>query len=80
MIGIFTLITFACLYFLQFTPFAITWDHVWEGLTFNLPSAAVGVAIAAFGITGVGGDEKMYYNYWCIEKGYATYTGPRDDS
>jgi hypothetical protein len=38
------------------------------------------VALAAFGITGVGGDEIMYYNYWCIEKGYAAYTGPRDDS
>jgi manganese transport protein len=29
-----------------------------------------------FGITGVGGDEIMYYNYWCIEKGYAAIPGP----
>ena len=37
-------------------------------------------AIGAFGITGVGGDEIMAYNYWLIEKGYASYTGPKDDS
>jgi len=80
MIGLFTLFTFTSLYFLQYTPFAITWENIWEGMTFQLPAAAVGVAIAAFGITGVGGDEIMYYNYWCIEKGYASYTGPRDDS
>jgi len=34
----------------------------------------------AFGITGVGGDEIMAYNYWLIEKGYAAYTGPREDT
>ena len=38
------------------------------------------VAIAAFGITGVGGDEVMAYNYWLLEKGYAARTGPREDT
>ena len=38
------------------------------------------VAFGAFGITGVGGDEIMSYNYWLIEKGYAAYTGPREDT
>jgi manganese transport protein len=80
MIGLFTLFTLASLFFLQFTEYALTWANVAEGLQFNLPPAAIGVAIAAFGITGVGGDEIMYYNYWCLEKGYAAYTGPRDDS
>ena len=28
--------------------------------------------------TGVGGDEIMFYNYWCLEKGYAAFTGPRN--
>lgn len=79
LIGIFTLFTFACLFFLQYTDYAITWPDVWSGLTFELPSALVGVAIAAFGLTGVGGDEIMYYNYWCIEKGYAAFTGPKKD-
>jgi Mn2+/Fe2+ NRAMP family transporter len=35
----------------------------------------VGFAFAAFGLTGVGGDEILSYNYWCLEKGYARYTG-----
>jgi Mn2+/Fe2+ NRAMP family transporter len=76
----FTLLTMACVFFLQFTPYALSWKEVAGGLTFGLPPEAVGVAIAAFGITGVGGDEIMYYNYWCLEKGYAAYTGPRDDT
>ncbi len=80
MIGLFTLLTFASLFFLQYTDYAIGWQDIAEGLKFTLPPAAVGVAIAAFGITGVGGDEIMYYNYWCLEKGYARYTGPIEDS
>ena len=43
-------------------------------------TAILFAAIGAFGITGVGGDEIMAYNYWLIEKGYAAYTGPRNDS
>ncbi|MCB0836979.1 MAG: Nramp family divalent metal transporter [Bacteroidetes bacterium] len=80
LIGLFTLFTFACLIFLQYTSYAITSADILEGLTFNLPAGAVGVAIAAFGLTGVGGDEVMFYNYWCLEKGYGAYTGPREDS
>lgn len=80
LMGIFTLFTIACLMALQYTPYVLTWENVASGLTFELPAAAVGVAIGAFGITGVGGDEIMYYNYWCIEKGYAAKAGIRDDS
>lgn len=80
MIGFFTLFTFASLFFLQYTPYTISWPDVASGLTFQLPREAVGVAIAAFGITGVGGDEIIYYNYWCLEKGYAASSGPPDDS
>ncbi|MDX2246092.1 MAG: Nramp family divalent metal transporter [Bacteroidia bacterium] len=80
MIGLFTLFTFACLFFLQYTPYAISLSQVAEGLTFKLPVAAIAVAIGAFGLTGVGGDEILFYNYWCLEKGYARYTGPREDS
>ncbi|MEX0771020.1 MAG: Nramp family divalent metal transporter [Balneolaceae bacterium] len=76
MIAFFTLFTFLSVYMLQYTPFAFTWQDIQFGLEFNLPTAMVGVAIAAFGITGVGGDEIMYYYYWCLEKGYAAYTGP----
>ena len=80
MMCMFTLLTLACVAFLQFTEYAVSWANIFEGMRFGLPKAAVGVAIAAFGITGVGGDEIMYYNYWCIEKGYAAYTGPKKDT
>lgn len=78
MITLFTCIVFLSLILLQYTPEALTWADLREGLSFQLPSYAVVFAIGAFGITGVGGDEIMYYNYWCIEKGYAAYTGPDD--
>ncbi|WP_276391398.1 Nramp family divalent metal transporter [Eudoraea chungangensis] len=80
MIGVFTIFTFATLYFLRYTPYSIGFDNVLEGLQFNLPKELVAVAIGAFGITGVGGDEIIHYNYWCLEKGYASFTGKRDDS
>lgn len=80
MIAFFTLFTFTALWLLRDTPYAITWADVSSGLSFQLPAAAVAVAFGAFGITGVGGDEILHYNYWCLEKGYAAHTGPRDDS
>jgi hypothetical protein len=42
--------------------------------------AAVGVALAAFGLTGVSADEIISYPYWCLEKGYARFAGPRENS
>ncbi|MGB3588010.1 MAG: Nramp family divalent metal transporter [Tunicatimonas sp.] len=79
MIGLFTLLTFTSLFFLQYTSYALSWEEVLSGLQFQLPASAVVITLGAFGITGVGGDEIMYYNYWCIEKGYARFTGPRPD-
>lgn len=38
------------------------------------------IALAAFGIIGVGASEIVAYPYWCLEKGYGKWTGPRDDS
>jgi Mn2+/Fe2+ NRAMP family transporter len=79
MIAFFTVFTFLSVYFLQYTTYAFSFQDILFGLEFNLPGAMVGVAIAAFGITGVGGDEIMYYHYWCLEKGYAAYTGPYNE-
>lgn len=79
LICLFTLFTVASLVSLQFTPYEISWASVGSGLTFTLPPAAMMVALGAFGITGIGGDEIMAYNYWLIEKGYASHTGPRQD-
>lgn len=75
--GLFTVFTLLALFMVQKTGFAVTWPDIAEGLSFKLPRATVGFALAAFGITGVGGDEILSYNYWCIEKGYARFTGPK---
>ena len=80
MIGMFTVLTLTSLLSLRFTPFAFSLSDVLEGLRFNLSSEIVGIAIGAFGITGVASDEIIAYNYWCLEKGYASYTGPRTDT
>ena len=80
MIGLFTILTFTCLFFLKYTEYAISLSDVWQGLQFKLPAAAVAIAIGAFGITGVGGDEIIAYNYWCLEKGYAAKAGVREDT
>jgi Mn2+/Fe2+ NRAMP family transporter len=76
----FTVFTLLALFMVQKTGFAISWSDISEGLSFKLPRATVGFALAAFGLTGVGGDEILSYNYWCIEKGYARFAGPREDS
>jgi manganese transport protein len=77
---LFTAFTIVAVFMLQKTNFAFTASDVIEGLTFKLPAVAVGFAIAAFGLTGVGGDEIVAYNYWCLEKGYAQYTGPFENT
>ncbi len=61
--------------------------EVMQGLSFQLPPIVEGLtanplltALATFGIIGVGATELVAYPYWCLEKGYAKFTGPRDDS
>ena len=82
MIGLFTIFTFISLVALQSTEMAVTSGELASGLIPSIPTDQVilFVALGAFGITGVGGDEILAYNYWLIEKGYASYTGPRDDT
>jgi len=80
MIFMFTLLTITSVIALSFTPYSISWSDIVSGLAFDLPEEVVGVAIGAFGITGVASDEIISYNYWCIEKGYAAFTGPYTDT
>ncbi len=80
MLLVFTIITLASLIVVQFTVYAFSWQDIASGLQFELPAAMVMLAIGAFGITGVGSDEIISYNYWCLEKGYAAYTGANDGS
>ena len=82
----FTIVTIATLIMLQTKPqWAVTGGDIADGLSFRLPPASektginpVATALAAFGIIGVGASELIMYPYWCLEKGYAKFTGPRD--
>src|SRR5699024_4326414 len=77
---IFTVSTVGLALSLPFTDFAYTSADVIGGLSFAMPAGTIGFAVAMFGITGVGVDEMTTYTYWCMEKGYARYTGPNDGS
>jgi Mn2+/Fe2+ NRAMP family transporter len=78
MIVAFTATTLISVFSLQWTEYAVSGQDVLDGLRFTLPAGSALVALGAFGLTGVGGDEIMQYTYWLIEKGYAAKTGPYD--
>ena len=80
MVAMFTFMTVVCVVLLPWTGHALTWGDVASGLTFDIPEAAIAAAVVMFGITGVGASELIAYPYWCIEKGYARFAGPRDNS
>ncbi len=87
LVALFSLITIVTLAFLQFTPWGVTGAELASGLQFKLPPADVSsavnpttTALAAFGIIGMGAGELLMYPYWCLEKGYAKYAGPREQS
>lgn len=80
MVVTFTFVTLLGAVMLQFTPYAVTWEDLRAGLRFEFPVFAVGIALAAYGGTGVSSGETMSYTYWCIEKGYARFAGPTDAS
>jgi len=79
-VGFFSLLTICAAAVLLRRSGAITAADLASGLDFQLPAAGMATAIAVFGMTGVGANELVTYPYWCIEKGYARYVGPRDDS
>jgi Mn2+/Fe2+ NRAMP family transporter len=89
MVALFTAMTVFCVFALQsHAAWAVHWSDLKEGLSFRLPPAVEGLgrwsplttALATFGIIGVGTTELIAYPYWCLEKGYARFAGPRDSS
>lgn len=76
----FTALTVSCAFMMFKLPQYFSWSQVVSGLSFQLPEGGLITAVAAFGITGVGATELVVYPYWCLEKGYARYSGPRDGS
>ncbi|MAG56881.1 MAG: transmembrane Mn(2+) transporter [Planctomycetes bacterium] len=86
LVASFTLFTVVTLILLQMRPeWAIRAKDVGDGLSFRMPPPREGLdplptALAAFGIIGVGAAELISYPYWCLEKGYARWSGPGADS
>jgi Mn2+/Fe2+ NRAMP family transporter len=80
----FTLVSMITVVLLQLQPeYAINLQNLIDGFSFRLPPPTgdkrpLATALATFGIIGVGANELMQYPYWCLEKGYARFTGPND--
>jgi Mn2+/Fe2+ NRAMP family transporter len=85
LVASFTIVTVANLILLQLQPdWAVSGAEIIQGLSFRLPQAdtmtAVATALATFGIIGVGASEIVLYPYWCLEKGYARFAGPKEET
>ncbi len=87
LVASFTFVTVGNLIHLQILPdWRVHFSDLVQGMSFRLPpagrgdAAPVATALATFGIIGVGANELIQYPYWCLEKGYAKWTGTREDS
>lgn len=79
-VALFTLLTFMAALVLMSMPQYFSWSRMVEGLKFQMPPGGLTKAVAVFGITGIGASEFFMYPYWCVEKGYARFTGAADGS
>ncbi len=83
LVATFTFVTLGNVFALQSTQvWHLSIDDFLAGLSFRLPESTEDInplmtAFATFGIIGVGASELIAYPYWCMEKGYAKFTGPR---
>lgn len=75
-----TLFAVAVVFLVQFTDYQWTISDLSDGLRFQIAGGSMGIALAMFGMTGVGAGEITAYTYWCVEKGYSSWTGPNDGS
>ncbi|MBL67176.1 MAG: transmembrane Mn(2+) transporter [Verrucomicrobiales bacterium] len=84
LVASFTLVTIANLFALQsHEAWAIHGVNLREGLGLSFLTSGedkLGLALATFGIIGVGASEIVAYPYWCLEKGYGRWTGRPDGS
>ena len=80
LVAAFTAVTVSAAVLLGMRPEFFSWPRVLDGLLFHLPQGGLGTAVAVLGLTGVGSSDLVIYPYWCIEKGYARFTGPREDT
>lgn len=80
MVALVTIFAVAMVFLVQFTPFAWSVGDLADGMRFQIAAGGMGVALAMFGMTGVGAGEITAYTYWVVEKGYAQWAGPNDGS
>ena len=80
LVVVFTLLTMSCVLLLFKHPEYFSWTEVINGLSLHPPQGGFVTAVTVFGITGVGATELVMYPYWCIEKGYARFTGRRENT
>jgi Mn2+/Fe2+ NRAMP family transporter len=88
LVATFTLLSVVTVVCLQLGgEYSFSLAEISSGLTFALPPVKPNdslpplmVALAAFGIIGVGANELIQYPYWVQEKGYARFTGHFEDS
>lgn len=87
LVGSFTLLTLYNVLMLQMnSEWALSFADLKQGFMFRLPPGDQSgidpmlVALAAFGMIGMSAGELIFYPYWCLEKGYAKYTGPREET
>lgn len=74
----FVLVTVLVVIALPFSAYAYSGADLASGLSLQLPIGAIGIALTMFGLTGVASEEITAYTYWCLEKGYARWSGPND--
>jgi len=80
LVATFTALTVGNLFLLQRQDaWRVTSENLLTGFTPGLPDGsatmAIATALATFGIIGVGAAELVTYPYWCLERGYARFTG-----
>jgi Mn2+/Fe2+ NRAMP family transporter len=80
LVAMLTAMTVAGAVLLLRRPDLFSWAEAAQGLTFHFPEGGLSTALTVFGGTGVGAAELASYPYWCIEKGYARFVGPHEDS
>ncbi|TQL52061.1 Nramp family divalent metal transporter [Ornithinicoccus hortensis] len=75
-----TLFAVVMVFLVQFTEFSWSIADLAGGMRLQIAAGGMGVALAMFGMTGVGAGEITAYTYWTVEKGFAAWTGPNDGS
>ncbi len=80
LVAAFTALTVSAAVLLGLRPEFFSWPRVLDGVLFHLPQGGLGTAVAVLGLTGVGSSDLVIYPYWCIEKGYARFAGPRENT